>query len=81
METNTNDLIAAFLAKGGTVVNCAEGQSLLGLTDRQWYRKGTDADMAPRYTAEQHAEQRMEQVREAALMGGVAAVNEVLGYD
>lgn len=82
MSTNTDDLIAAFLAKGGKVTKAAEGEGM-GLTNRQWYRKGTDAGMVstPRYSAEQYAEQRMEQVREAALMGGVAAVNEVLGYD
>lgn len=79
MSTNTNDLIAAFLAKGGKVTKAAEGAGL-GLTDRQWYNKTTDVSVAPRYTAEQHAEQRMEQVREAALMGGTAAVNEILGY-
>lgn len=80
METNTNDLIAAFLAKGGKIQTVAQGEGL-GLTDRQWYRKGTDAGIAPRYTREQLSEQHVEQVREAALMGGVAAVNEVLGYD
>jgi hypothetical protein len=80
MKTNTNDLIAAFLAKGGKVQTVAEGAGM-GLTDRQWYRKGTDAGIAPRYTREQLSEQHTEQVREAALMGGVAAVNEVLGYD
>ncbi len=87
MKTNTNDLIAAFLAKGGKIQTVAQGESL-GLTDRQWYRKGTDAGLSGRVVAGeflpdsvQAAEQRMEQVREAALMGGVAAVNEVLGYD
>ena len=80
MKTNTNDLIAAFLAKGGKVQTVAQGEGM-GLTDRQWYRKGTDAGIAPRYTREQLSEQHTEQVREAALMGGVAAVNEVLGYD
>ncbi len=81
MNTNTDDLIAAFLAKGNKVTKVAEGQGL-GLTDRQWYRKSTDAGIpASRYSDEQMAEQRMEQVREAAHMGGVAAVNEVLGYD
>ena len=80
MKTNTDDLISAFLAKGGKITTVAQGESL-GLTDRQWYRKGTDAGIAPRYTREQMSEQRTEQVREAALMGGTAAVNEVLGYE
>ena len=80
MKTNTDDLIAAFLAKGGKVQTVAQGEGM-GLTDRQWYRKGTDAGIAPRYTREQLSEQHTEQVREAALMGGVAAVNEVLSYD
>lgn len=80
MSTNTDDLIAAFLAKGKKVTVILEGEGL-GLTDRQWYRKGTDAGLVSTVSREQHAEQRMEQVREAAHMGGVAAVNEVLGYD
>ena len=87
MSTNTDDLIAAFLAKGNKVQTVAEGVGM-GLTDRQWYRKSTDAGLSGRVVAGeflpdsvQDAEQRMEQVREAALMGGVAAVNEVLGYD
>lgn len=76
---NTSDLVAAFLAKGGAIKTVAQGEGL-GLTARQWYRKSTDAGIpASRVSAEQHAEQRMEQVREAALMGGIAAVNEVLG--
>lgn len=80
MSTNTNDLVAAFLAKGGKITQAAEGEGL-GLTSRQWYRKSTDAGLATTYSREQLAEQRMEQVREAALMGGTAAVNEVLGYE
>lgn len=44
MSTNTNDLIAAFLANGGKVTKAAEGEGM-GLTDRQWYRKGTDAGL------------------------------------
>jgi hypothetical protein len=80
METNTNDLIAAFLAKGGKVTTVAEGQGL-GLTDRQWYRASTDNGIAkPTVSREQLSEQYVEQVREAALMGGTAAANEVMGY-
>lgn len=71
------DLIAAFLSKK-PVTKVAAGVGL-GKTDRQWYRTTTDAGIAPRYTAEQYAEQRTEQLREAAHMGGVAAVNELLG--
>lgn len=80
MKTNTDDLIAAFLAKGGKIQTVAQGEGM-GLTDRQWYRKGTDAGLTSTVSREQASEQRMEQVREAALMGGTAAVNEVLGYD
>jgi hypothetical protein len=78
--SNDQDLIAAFLAKGNTVTVVREGESL-GLTDRQWYRAVRDQPQRETYTREQRSEQYMEQVREAALMGGVAAVNEVLGYD
>ena len=80
MKTNTDDLIAAFLAKGGKIQTVAQGEGM-GLTDHQWYRKGTDAGLTSTVSREQASEQRMEQVREAAHMGGVAAVNEVLGYE
>lgn len=72
------DLIAAFLAKKPVTV-VAEGVNN-GMTDRQWYRASTDASVTPRCTAEQRSEQFVEQVREAALMGGVAAANEAMGY-
>ena len=39
--TDTQDAIAAFLAKGGKVTKAAEGEGL-GLTNRQWYRAARD---------------------------------------
>jgi hypothetical protein len=73
------DLIAAFLAKK-SVTRVAEGVNN-GMTDRQWYRASTDNGIAkPTISREQASEQFVEQVREAALMGGVVAANEVMGY-
>lgn len=40
--TNSQDAIAAFLAKGGKVTKAAEGAGI-GLTNRQWYMASRDA--------------------------------------
>jgi len=50
MNTNTDDLIAAFLAKGNKVTKVAEGEGM-GLSNAQWYRKSTDASLSGRVVA------------------------------
>ena len=77
--TTTQDAIAAFLAKGGSVRKIATGEGA-GVTDRQWYAASQgNLDLRSKLNGsddERLAERRMETFRETRHVGG--SVSEAL---